>query len=207
MTCRVEDCTNRAIYATLQLCGKHYQRWRKYGEVGLTRQSLRGLSVAERLAHYRILPDDLNQCFGWSGYLTVKGYAALTLTGRNKEGAHRVAYREEVGDIPDGYTIDHICHNWDLRCPGGTACQHRLCTNPRHLQLATNEQNNHAAGKSRRPGYAHPNARKTHCPKGHEYTDENTAWTRANSPSGVARRCRMCLKEKTKRDNAKRRVG
>lgn len=43
--------------------------------------------------------------------------------------AHRFAYEEVVGPIPEGHQLDHTCHN-------------RACVNPGHLRPATNKQNN-----------------------------------------------------------------
>ena len=42
---------------------------------------------------------------------------------------HRLSYTINVGTIPDGMQIDHMCRN-------------SACVNPDHLQLATNKTNN-----------------------------------------------------------------
>ena len=47
--------------------------------------------------------------------------------------AHRIAYEEWVGPIPDGMEIDHVCRN-------------RACCNPKHLRLATRKQNGENVG-------------------------------------------------------------
>ena len=50
----------------------------------------------------------------------------------------------------------------------------------------------------------HPHAAKTHCPHGHEYTDENTGYVRTNkNKSIVSRRCLTCHRESTRRRRAK----
>lgn len=157
----------------------------------------------EKIDFYRVVSAQPRHCYGWDGYLTSKGYAALNLNGKPNL-AHRLVHELEIGPIPDGYVVDHLCHNWDLSCEGGVNCLHRRCTNPRHLLAVTQKQNINSAMKPYRPNYIHPNSRKTHCPKNHEFTEENTVYRKANTPSGVARRCRECLKEKSKRDNAKR---
>lgn len=79
---------------------------------------------------------------------------------------HRVAYEFHNGPIPDGLTVDHICRQ-------------RRCINPDHLQLLTNEEN------GRRNG----NWAKTHCVRGHAFTDENTRWNDRGH-----RWCRACQK-------------
>jgi hypothetical protein len=49
-----------------------------------------------------------------------KGYGRFWLDGRSRE-AHRVAHEMYVGEIPDGYDVDHLCR---VRC----------CVNPDHLE-------------------------------------------------------------------------
>jgi len=70
--------------------------------------------------------------------------------------------------------------------------------NPAHLHWGTQREN--AAEASARLRY--PNARKTHCPKGHEYTEENTILT--PRPEGWKdRKCRICANLRGKRRRAK----
>ena len=64
---------------------------------------------------------------------------------------HRVVYAGLVAPIPDGMTVDHLCHV-------------RKCVNPAHLRLLTNEEN------ARDNGFA----TRTHCPHGHAYDEVNT---------------------------------
>lgn len=42
--------------------------------------------------------------------------------------AHRLVYEYEVGPIPDGLTIDHLCRN-------------TICVNPSHMEPVTNAEN------------------------------------------------------------------
>lgn len=87
--------------------------------------------------------------------------------------AHAVAYELLVGPIPPGLQIDHV------RARG---CLHRACVNPAHLEPVTAAVNN-----SRSNSATARNARKTHCPQGHEYTAENTILLKSGG-----RRCRIC---------------
>lgn len=90
--------------------------------------------------------------------------------------AHRYSYEIFKGEIPKGLTIDHLCRN-------------TTCVNPYHLEAVTQRENN-----LRGNNWGGINSRKTHCPKGHEYTKDNTTiWS--NSSNG-ARRCKICLKQK-----------
>lgn len=103
-------------------------------------------------------------CWPWARGTGSHGYGQVT-DGRSTRLAHRVAWVLSTGDqIPIGMTVDHICRV-------------RVCCNPAHLRLLTNVVNARDNG----------NARKSHCPSGHEYTAENTY----TDPKG-ARRCRTC---------------
>lgn len=50
---------------------------------------------------------------------------------------HRLAYELLVGPIPDGLTLDHLCHTNDANCDGRGGCLHRQCVNPGHLEPVT----------------------------------------------------------------------
>lgn len=76
-----------------------------------------------------------NTCWNWIGALDSRGYGAFRV-GRHV-GAHRVSYELENGKIPNGFSLDHICHN-------------RRCVNPAHLRPVTQKQNQeHRAGPNK----------------------------------------------------------
>lgn len=70
--------------------------------------------------------------------------------------AHRLVYERNVGPIPDGLTIDHLCRR-------------RNCLNHEHMEAVTRHENT-----IRGEGPSAQHARKTHCPSGHPYDESNT---------------------------------
>lgn len=129
--------------------------------------------------------DKSGECWMWLGGGR-NGYGAFSTRTNNVETshyAHRYAYEITKGPIPEGKTLDHLCHNRDESCPGGSDCPHRKCVRPDHVEPASNIENV-MRGKSP----AALNARKTHCVHRHEFTAENTI-----DYNGV-RLCRACRK-------------
>jgi hypothetical protein len=109
-----------------------------------------------------------DECWLWLASLKPSGYGQFRLNGKTAYG-HRVAYELLIGPIPAGLSLDHLCRN-------------TACVNPSHLEPVTHQEN-----MSR--GFF---GAKTHCPKGHEYTEENTRVTGGIRPG---RKCRTCDRE------------
>lgn len=116
-------------------------------------------------------------CWIWQGATASNGYGRIgTGLGKATGQVHRVAYEQMVGPIPSGLHLDHLC-------------RHRLCVNPDHLEPVTQTENNRRAARANR---------KSHCPKGHAMTPENTV-------PGRQRQCRICRNEQVRtRREAKR---
>ena len=122
--------------------------------------------------HEKYVVDDVTGCMIWTGSRS-RGYGRLHVGGVPVY-AHRFAYEQFVGPIPDGLVIDHLCRN-------------RGCCNPEHLRVCTNRENIFAPG-SLSSGAV--NAAKTHCIHGHEFDDANTYAYRGK------RRCRECRRRR-----------
>lgn len=117
-----------------------------------------------------------NGCWEWTGSDNGNGYGRMIM-GSRKLGtrremyAHAIAYELLVGRVPDGMVIDHLCRN-------------RLCVNPAHLEVVTNEEN------IRRGEWAPLTlAQRDKCSHGHPFSAENTAYS-----SDGARVCRTCYR-------------
>lgn len=123
-----------------------------------------------------------DDCWPWLASLS-HGYGQIKGPRRSPLGAHRVAYELLVGPIPEGLTLDHLCHTRDPECTPGPACLHRRCVNPAHLEVVS-------ASENTRRGVG----RKTHCAHGHPWVEENI-YRRANGRAY----CRLCHAESAMR--------
>ncbi|KKK77211.1 hypothetical protein LCGC14_2855900, partial [marine sediment metagenome] len=93
-------------------------------------------------AEYRFwaMVDTSGDCWPWTAYTDKKGYGKFGLWAGKTVYAHRWAYAQEYGPIPDGLGLDHICHN-ESDCAEGNNCLHRRCVLPAHLRTATARAN------------------------------------------------------------------
>ena len=110
-TCTLDGCA--AKHRALGLCDKHYQRSRA--------------PKIDPVARFWKKVEPVGDCLEWMGHRNANGYGRLTFD-KALILAHRLSYQLEVGPIPDGLMIDHICHN-------------PACVKPAHLRLATSKQN------------------------------------------------------------------
>jgi HNH endonuclease len=102
------------------------------------------------------IPEPNSGCWLWLGCLDGKNYGILGIDRRNVY-AHRFSYVQKFGAIPAGKELDHKCRN-------------TYCCNPDHVEPVTHREN-----MLRSPltlGGRH--IRRTHCPHGHEYSEDNT---------------------------------
>lgn len=130
-------------------------------------QEVRDISLAVRFnAKFVVRADG---CWEWTAARNSYGYGLIKYQGK-PWAAHRFAYEQLVGPIPEGKELDHLCRN-------------RACVRPGHLEPVTHLENCLRGG----------NRMKTHCPQGHPYSGANLHERR-----GV-RLCRTCNRERTQR--------
>lgn len=117
-------------------------------------------------------------CWEWIGCVNYRGYGVFKVEQKSQL-VHRVSYQLLKGIIPNGLELDHLCRN-------------RICINPHHLEAVTHKENlrrglNGFIGALKQ-------RLKTHCPKGHEYTKENTR-IHISKKNQKSRLCKTCDRE------------
>jgi hypothetical protein len=111
-------------------------------------------------------------CWVWTASTKGNGYGQVKHPDRKSPMfAHRVSYEMLTGEDLGDLTIDHLCKN-------------TLCVNPDHLQPVDMKTN---VLRSSSPTAI--NARKTHCPKGHELSEDNLV-------KQYGRRCKQCHRDR-----------
>lgn len=121
-----------------------------------------------------------DECWRWNGghWKDGRPFFYEPSRGRNVQ-AFRVGYQLVFGEIAPGLDLDHLCnHSW--------------CVNPNHCWPTTQKENR---GRHERE--------KTHCAKGHEYSDANT-W---RSPKTGKRNCRACAAANAREFKARKAVS
>lgn len=117
---------------------------------------------------------ELGPCWIWKAGKS-DGYGSFCVNGRTVH-AHRFAYLNLRGEIPEGLEPDHLCRI-------------RRCVNPFHLELVSQKVN-----ILRGDGPPAQNARKTFCKRGHPLNSTNTRIRKNGN-----RECRICSNEQSRR--------
>ncbi len=147
------------------------------------RQAHRGLlapiTIELLLNNWREVTE--NDCWLWLGASDDRGYGRW-----NHRYAHRLSYELYVGPIPHGLEVDHLC-----RVKG--------CFNPAHLEAVSAQENVLRSFRATHRAFI-----ENCCPRGHEYTPENT-YRKPSRPN--KRECRACNNERSRRNRARARAN
>lgn len=119
------------------------------------------------------------ECFLWLAALDKHGYGVFN-DGARVVRAHRFAYEQAYGPVPDGLVLDHLC-----RTPA--------CVRPEHLEAVTQQVNVQRAVR-------HGPVPKATCGKGHAMVGDNVY----RNPTSGKRACRACISEWSRRTYLKR---
>jgi len=109
-------------------------------------------------------------CLVWQGARNSGGYGTVRYQGRMRV-VHHVAWEQVHGPVPPGHQLHH-------------RCERKACANVEHLKLVTPKT--HVLEHGGTP-LGRKNKAKTHCPKGHRYSPENTKVYKGK------RYCRCCV--------------
>ena len=174
--CSIDGCVGQVYVKSRGWCQTHYGRWHKHGDPLWVPRRER--PEAERFWAYVDVGHPLG-CWVWTGGHSGSGYGVFATGSRVDDSlrfvlAHRYAYVQLIGEIPDGMQLDHLC-------------RYTSCVNPDHLEPVTPRENS-----LRGVGPSAKNARATHCKNGHPFTPENT-WL---NEKRNARHCRTCSRRR-----------
>ncbi len=138
----------------------------------------------EAYLELKTTPDPNSGCLLWTAGADKDGYGKLNYHGKARR-AHTVAFEIFHGAIPHGHLIQHTCDT-------------PACCNIQHLRLGTPLSN--MQDKVRKGRLRNQNMNKTHCKRGHEFTQENLY-----TYNGI-RSCRICTLAHHKKTRDKKRA-
>ena len=118
-------------------------------------------------------------CWLWRGFVDKEGYGTTSYRSKG------VRVHRKMFEITHGVKLvrlQYVCHECDVK----------HCCNPDHLWQGTPLENSTDAYHK---GLL-PELKVTHCPRGHEYTPENTYVLPAKS-GRTARNCKTCMRIRT----------
>lgn len=121
-TCSKESCEGR-VYAR-GVCKSHYGKAHREG----TLDELPRVNFTNPEESFSARTEWQGECLIWTGSKDTHGYGQIYVGRGRRTSSHRYAWERKMGDVPEGFMIDHLCHN-------------RACANHNHLRLASASQN------------------------------------------------------------------
>ena len=116
-----------------------------------------------------------SECWTWNGAINILHKRPMFWFKNKWNTAARASLYFKQGYLTDNL---HVCHD-------PVTCNNKLCVNPFHLREDTPSANT----KDLVLTGNHNNKRKTHCPRNHEYCENNTYY------HGGRRYCKTCARE------------
>ncbi len=161
LLCRFPGCQNQAFAKAL--CRTHYAQQNRGVEMFEIHSRRRPAGspktdyFEQRCSEWGLLRGLFTPCRIFDGPTDTGGYGYVTI-GHKSIGAHLYVWRRDVGPVPDGKEIDHVCRV-------------RNCINTGHMRTVTHQINTteNVVGSKWMLNKA-----KTHCDHGHEFTVANT---------------------------------
>jgi hypothetical protein len=168
-SCAIDGCNN--AHVARGWCNMHYKRWSAYGNPEFTHMPDRLMGTPEERFWPKV--DAEGDCWVWTKYRDKDGYGTFTAAGPGKSTrVHKFAWQTLVGEVPDGYELDHLCRN-------------RPCCNPDHLEVVTHAENMRRTDATAQK-LKYKASQRTHCKRNHPYSGRNLVM------DGGQRRCRTC---------------
>lgn len=123
--CSVSRCKKPVFTKASGMCQMHLTRVKRHGSVDANHN----LPARDLSARFWSKVEQRGECWEWVGHIKWSGYGSFHSGKRHGTFiAHRFAYEDMIGPIPDGLELDHLCRN-------------RPCVNPYHLEPVTRAVN------------------------------------------------------------------